>query len=114
MAIGKEGLYILEQLAREQRQIWPDSADIGIPATDSARQRIRLALSELPEKGKVNRWGNETSGGITYSTQLAIEQDGPSLIGYTIKVSEHWSKRGRAETRFFDIDLKHGVLNPQN
>ena len=48
----KEQISSLEQLARQQIQIYPDSIDYGVPATPEIKDVIRWCVKSLPNMVK--------------------------------------------------------------
>lgn len=54
MSVFKEEVKVLEFLKKQQTRVWPDSADVGIEATDDVKSIIRPAIKTLLEFGDSN------------------------------------------------------------
>lgn len=107
MGVGKEAIYELETLARQQTRIYPDACDYGILHTPARAARIRAALAELKElEGlRVERWYS----GLCCHTRIALEMDGGRVQGCLIRVALHSPAKG---PRFFSIDITRGNWAP--
>lgn len=47
MILGREGLVELEQIAKQQKQIYRDACDFGVEATSEMRTQIRNACKMI-------------------------------------------------------------------
>ena len=47
MGVFKEEARFLEDLMRQQRQIWPDSCDAGVDATNSLKAQMKQVIESL-------------------------------------------------------------------
>ncbi len=101
MAIGKEYLRPLEELAKQQQRIFNDSMDYGVFATPQITQTIRAAMQGLKElEGiKVSRW----STGVSCKTRLGFEIEEGRVQGVEIEVALHTLSRSKS---FYSIDIE--------
>jgi len=91
MGVFKEEAKALEDVARLQKQIWPDSCDYGVileAPSDPREQSVRAALvglESLPRR--MTEWGNEYSGGTTYVVFIPWEREGGLYLGTEYRVT---------------------------
>jgi hypothetical protein len=110
--IGKEYLYVLEEIAKTHRQIYDDACDIGTYATPALDAKIRSALDSLKEfeGGKASSFGSTKS----YTVRLGVEMAGPETVdGYEITVSktelskaQQRQPRHQGATAFYAIEIR--------
>ena len=115
MIVGREELVVLEKFASMQKQIWPDSADVGLKDSGEDRDvsviqtaEIRLALHELMKTFKftTNKWGEERDGGWQCRLFVPYEQDGDEYQGVMVQVGYHRSRMGtKRQVTFITIDI---------
>jgi hypothetical protein len=103
---GKEALVTLEELAKQQTQIWPDSYDFGLRLTGSEiggnlQRTIHDACVELAKiyKNKKSKWVL----GVGWECFIPFEMEGEDYVGVIVKVSLNGMyQRG---VKFFTIDF---------
>jgi len=104
---GKEALCVLEDLAKQQKQIWPDSCDVGLLLSENpnVQKIIHNACAELAKiyKNKKQKWHL----GVSWECFVPFEIDEHNgvevFVGVIVKVSLNGTyTRG---VKFFDIDF---------
>lgn len=103
---GKEALVVLEKLACNQPQIWPDSCDGGIlltPENASLQTVIHNACAELATiyKNKKSKWHL----GVGWECFVPFEMEYGLYIGTIVSVS--LSGPHKDGKKFFSINLNH-------
>lgn len=115
MIVGREELVVLEKYAAMQKQIWPDSADIGLrdsgdhqDISEDQKTEIRTALHELRQTFVSNSttYGTERDGGWTCRVFVPYERDGDEYVGVMVQITYHRSKMGtKRQVTFITIDI---------
>lgn len=90
----KEEFVLFEELDRQQRRIYPDACDYGIPLGDIADiQALRGSLNEMLGTFKkpryhyeATKWGDDVIGGKSVEFFIPVEYDGDQESGYKFKV----------------------------
>lgn len=116
MIVGREEIVVLESYAKQQHQIWPDAADVGLKTfpdadrniSEAQQTEIREALRELMRTFKYNTttWGTEQDGGWQCRLFVPYEQDQGEYQGVMVQIGLHRSRVGtKREVRFITIDI---------
>jgi len=103
MIVGREQLIELENLAKQQVQIFDDACDIGIETTEELRETIRRICRELQAEGfagAVDRYAY----GVSMLFFIPIEYEGDKVAGTEIKISRHKSPTKKKD--FFTIEFE--------
>lgn len=107
MSIGKEEIYVFEQLARQQVQIYDDAADAGIIETPAVRKQIKDAVKTLANLEGYLHTSHGDAGPSSWTTvrvRVGWEYDGPYVNGTEVEVVKVIDLR-RKKT-FYTIDIR--------
>lgn len=91
----KEQLYYFEGLARQQKQIYNDSADFGLPMSDFDVDFCRDELKEMMNFYRDSRFNYKAgswTNGKSVRFDIPVEWDEGQLFGITFFLSFHADK----------------------
>jgi len=102
MIVGREQLVVLEEFAKRQEQIYPDSCDWGYrwiegPIGMQEVNRLRDAVAELVKtfKTKAGKWGDNRNGGKYAEFFVPYEQDAGQYSGVLVNVTTTFDRKRR-------------------
>lgn len=116
----REEMYLLEQMAKNQKQIYVDACDYGVMADDKFEsplgiKTVRDVMKEILQNllkciagGKVSKWGDgRRMIGRSYDFHIPIEYNDrqPGMVDY-IWVNVSYNHDIKAKKEFFSIDMK--------
>lgn len=114
----KENLYVIEQIAKRQHQIYPDSADFGVKVTKDQLKQVGRLLKELKEfyKGKTENWGcfkgeKWNFGGSKTTMFIPFEIDEGLEVGITLEVSYNRDQYGKEYLTIYEERSSRPVRN---
>jgi hypothetical protein len=93
MAVYREGYHIIESIIRNQLQIFPDAADVGVPI--SKGDNTWVSLKQLTEWYGVEG----TRSAHSYSTGKSVEMD--------IELLDEWAVSDKRKTMEEAKDIFH-------
>lgn len=109
----KENVVFFESIAKRQRLIYNDAADVGYPVDEAGKNLIRRELQELVDfyGSKSTRWGHQQySHGSTTNVCVPIEEDErDSYSCLVVKITHNFNFTHKKE--FFVIEFERIVCS---
>lgn len=108
---GKEEFVYFENLAKKQKQIYPDAADYGVELTPEIKNKARAVLTSLMKDYgyTLNKW----AGGSTTTLFIPVEKDTfNEYAGYELIVS--YNKDPKRKIEFLSIDITRKLLSKED
>jgi hypothetical protein len=100
--------FFFEDLAKKQKQIYPDAADYGYKYDDAEIPKIKAALAEL-RNTYVNThmsWGDLEAGGWEVKMFIGAEKDAGFYNG--VNLSIRCCRDKKRKVKFITVDISGG------
>ena len=111
MAVFKEEIHILEELAQRQKQIYPDACDIGVWATPGVKKQMHDIVAKLIKlPGSKLEWKMDNGRTKQYQYELIVMwgyADNDQYDATLVDVLYVKDRYNRKNYEYFSIDTRH-------